>query len=182
MSNYIESFLEDAKTIIDRIDRQVLSRMMEELIATRERGGRLFFLGSGGGAGHASHAVNDFRKIACIESYTPSDNVSELTARINDDGWDSCYVNWLRTSKFNEKDTLFVFSVGGGSRDKKISMNIVSCLELAKELGAKIIGVVGRDGGYTAQVGDAVLIIPTPTSDVTAQTEAFQAVIWHMRV
>jgi D-sedoheptulose 7-phosphate isomerase len=179
---YINAFFDEAKRIIDGIDRRVLDRMIDQLAALRSGGGRLFFLGSGGGAGHASHAVNDFRKICGIESYSPSDNVSELTARINDDGWDSCYVNWLRVSRLGPKDGLFVFSVGGGNEEKKVSMNIVNGLKLAKEVGAKVFGVVSRDGGYTGKVGDAVLIIPPWGSDVTAQTEAFQAVVWHMLV
>jgi D-sedoheptulose 7-phosphate isomerase len=179
---YIDGFFTEAKRIIDGIDRSVLEKMIHHLIEIRSQGGRLFFLGSGGGAGHASHAVNDFRKIAGIECYSPSDNVSELTARINDDGWDTCYVNWLRVSKLGPKDGLFVFSVGGGNEEKKISMNIVNGLKLAKEVGAKVLGVVGRDGGYSKKVGDAVLIIPPWGQDVTAQTEAFQAVIWHLIV
>lgn len=179
---YIDAFFTEARRIIDGVDRSVIEQMVDQLIAIRNQGGRLFFLGSGGGAGHASHAVNDFRKIAGIESYSPSDNVSELTARINDDGWDSCYVNWLRVSRLGPKDGLFVFSVGGGNEEKKISMNIVNGLKLAKEVGAKVLGVVGRDGGYSKKVGDAVLIIPPWGQDVTAQTEAFQAVIWHLLV
>lgn len=157
--------------------------MVELLAETRDKDGRLFFIGVGGGAGHAGHAVNDFRKIAGIESYAPTDNVSELTARINDDGWDSSYANWLRGSKLGPNDCLFVFSVGGGNLEKNISANIVRSLKLAKEVGARILGVVGRDGGYTAQVADGCIVIPTLSPDtVTAHAEAFQAVVWHLIV
>jgi len=150
------------------------------LCEVRKRAGRVFFLGVGGGASQAGHAVNDLRKIGGIESYSPSDNVAELTARINDDGWETAYANWLRGSHLNDKDAVFVFSVGGGSVEKQISVNLVSCLKLAKQAGARIAGIVGRDGGYTAQVGDEVIVIPTLSQEmVTAHTEAFQAVIWH---
>jgi D-sedoheptulose 7-phosphate isomerase len=143
----------------------------------------LFILGVGGGAGHASHAVNDFRKIAGIESYAPTDNVSELTARVNDDGWESVFVNWLKGSRLNSKDCIFVFSVGGGNEEKNVSVVLVNALRYARETGSKIIGVVGRDGGYTAKVADACVIIPVVNEKtITPQTEAFQAVIWHMLV
>ena len=178
---HIDSFFKFAGQIIDTLDRGKCAQMVELLVDVRARGGRLFFVGSGGGAGHASHAVNDFRKIAGIESYTPTDNVSELTARINDDGWDTSYSNWLKASRINSKDAVFVFSVGGGNEDKNISMNLVNAMRLCKEVGGSVLGVVGRDGGYSAQVGDAVLVIPN-LGDVTAQVEAFQAVIWHMLV
>ncbi len=179
---YIEAYLNEAKEIIDGIDRSKIEAMIDIIVDVREKGGRLFFIGSGGGAGHASHAVNDFRKIAQVESYTPTDNVSELTARINDDGWDTSYVNWLRVSKMNDKDAVFIFSVGGGNREKNISINLVNCMTHAKEVGARIVGVVGRDGGHAGREGDAVLIIPNPSGEATAQTEAFQAVIWHLVV
>jgi len=180
---YITSFLEEAKTIIDRIDPATVKRFVEQLVALRERQGRLFFLGCGGGAGHASHAVNDFRKIAGIESYTPTDNVSELTARINDDGWETAFANWLKGSRLNEADAVFVFSVGGGNEEKNVSVNIVNALKYAKTVGAKIFGVVGRDGGYTARVADSCVIIPPLSANtVTPQTEAFQAVVWHLLV
>lgn len=157
--------------------------MVDFLVNLRSQKGRLFILGVGGGAGHASHAVNDFRKICGIESYTPSDNVSELTARVNDDGWDTSYVNWLKGSNLTLGDMIFVFSVGGGDLDKGISVNIVNSLKFAKEVGAKICGVVGREGGYTAEVADACLVIPpVNTETVTPHTEAFQAVIWHLLV
>lgn len=181
--NFIKTYLEESKNIIDQLDENVIEKMVQEIKTLRDRRGRLFFLGVGGSAGHASHAVNDFRKIVGIESYTPTDNVSELTARINDEGWDTAFSNWLKGSYLCEKDMIFVFSVGGGNLEKKISTNIVNALQHAKEVGAKIVGVVGRDGGYTAKVGDAVLVIPTVSADrVTPHTEAFHAVIWHMLV
>ena len=162
---------------------QIIENIAKGLSTLRERNGRLFFIGSGGGAGHASHAVNDFRKIANIECYTPTDNVSELTARVNDDGWDSAYANWLKGSKLIENDMIFVFSVGGGNLEKEISVNIVNSLQLAKEVGAKICGVVGRDGGYTAKVAEACVVIPPINSEtITPHTEGFQAVVWHLLV
>jgi D-sedoheptulose 7-phosphate isomerase len=181
--NYISAFLEDAVTIIRKIDQGQIKRMSEILQDLRNKGGRLFILGVGGGAGHASHAVNDFRKIAGIESYAPTDNVSELTARVNDDGWETVFENWLKGSRLTAKDCIFVFSVGGGNADKNVSVNLVNALRYAKETGAKVIGVVGRDGGYTAKVADACVIIPTVNEKtVTPQTEAFQAVVWHLIV
>lgn len=179
--DHINEFLKHSTEIIERLDRGKCERMVQLLVAIRERGGRVFFVGSGGGAGHASHAVNDFRKIAGIECYAPTDNVSELTARINDDGWESSYSNWLKVSRIGPKDAVFVFSVGGGNASKNISMNLVRAMQLAKEVGAAVLGVVGRDGGYACEVGDAVLVIPS-IGDVTAQVESFQAVVWHMLV
>jgi len=180
---YVKNYLQESKTIIDQLDAGIIEKMVQEINHLRENNGRLFFLGVGGSAGHASHAVNDFRKIVGIESYTPTDNVSELTARINDDGWDTSFANWLKGSRLNEKDMIFVFSVGGGNMEKNISANIVNALQLAKSVGAKVLGVVGRDGGYTAQVGDCVLIIPTVSTDrITPHTEAFHAVVWHLLV
>jgi D-sedoheptulose 7-phosphate isomerase len=180
---YISSFLDDAVTIINKIDRTQIRKMSEILQDIRKNGGRLFILGVGGGAGHASHAVNDFRKIAGIESYAPTDNVSELTARVNDDGWETVFENWLKGSRLTAKDCIFVFSVGGGNAEKKVSVNLVNALRYAKEVGANVIGVVGRDGGYTAKVADACVIIPTVNEKtVTPQTEAFQAVVWHLIV
>lgn len=180
---YTTTYLDDAVRIISGLDREAIDRIVAILADIRATGGRLFILGVGGGAGHASHAVNDFRKIAGIESYTPTDNVSELTARINDDGWDSAFSRWLEVSRINGKDGILVFSVGGGNADKKVSMNIVEALKLAKSVGARVMGVVGRDGGYTAQVGDAVVVVPTMSdSTITPQTEAFQAVVWHLVV
>lgn len=181
--DYTLRYLQEVGEIARAIEPDQVDRLLYVLTEVRERRGRLFFIGVGGGAGHAGHAVNDFRKIAGIECYAPSDNVSELTARINDDGWDSCYANWLRGSHLNEKDALFVFSVGGGSIEKNISMNIVNSLKLAQQVGARIVGIVGRDGGYTAQVADQAIVIPTLSADtVTAHAEAFQAVIWHLLV
>lgn len=181
--DYINKFFKEAHEIIDSIDKISINKMVELLVDLREVGGRLFLLGVGGGAGHASHAVNDFRKICGIESYTPTDNVSELTARVNDDGWDTSFVNWLKISKLNINDMLFVFSVGGGNAEKNISMNIVKSLQLAEQVGAKVCGVVGRDGGYTGQIADACVVIPPINSEtITPQTEAFQAVVWHLIV
>lgn len=183
MIDYTLRYLHEVGEIARAIEPEQVDRLLHVLTEVRERGGRLFFIGVGGGAGHAGHAVNDFRKIAGIECYAPSDNVSELTARINDDGWDSCYANWLRGSRLNASDALFVFSVGGGSIEKNISMNIVNSLKLAQKVGARIVGIVGRDGGYTAQVADQAIVIPTLSPDtVTAHAEAFQAVIWHLLV
>jgi D-sedoheptulose 7-phosphate isomerase len=162
---------------------EAIDRMVDFLVALRERGGRLFVLGVGGGAGHASHAVNDFRKIAGIEAYTPIDNVSELTARVNDEGWESVFVNWLKGSRLNGNDMIFVFSVGGGDLERNISPNLVRALQYAREVGASICGVVGRDGGYTAQVADAGVVIPTVNSEtITPHTESFQALIWHLLI
>ena len=180
---FISAFLDDAVTIIKEIDRMQIQKMIKILQNIRTNGGRLFILGVGGGAGHASHAVNDFRKIAGIESYAPTDNVSELTARVNDDGWETVFENWLKGSRLTAKDCIFVFSVGGGNAEKNVSVTLVNALRYAKEEGAKVIGVVGRDGGYTAKVADACVIIPTVNSKtVTPQTEAFQSIIWHLSV
>ena len=180
---FIDKYLQESKEIIDKIDRDQILKMVSIINLTRKGNGRLFILGVGGGAGHASHAVNDFRKICGIEAYTPTDNVSELTARINDDGWDTAYLNWLKISKINNKDMLLVFSVGGGNLEKNISTNILRSLEYSKKIGVNICGVVGRDGGYTAQVADACVIIPQVNLEtVTPHTEAFQAVVWHLLV
>ena len=180
---FIDKYFRESKEIIDRLDKKLIRKMVDYLVNLRARNGRLFILGVGGGAGHASHAVNDFRKICGIESYAPTDNVSELTARINDDGWDTAYVNWLKGSKLIENDMLLVFSVGGGNLEKGISVNIVNSLKFAKEIGAKICGVVGRDGGYTARVADACVVISTVNSEtITPHTEGFQAVVWHLLV
>lgn len=176
-------YLSEAKTIIEQLDAQAIEKMTTLLVDLRTNGGRLFLVGVGGGAGHAGHAVNDFRKIAGIESYAPSDNVSELTARTNDEGWETTYSAWLEVSRLSAKDMLFVFSVGGGDAERNISANIVNALKLAKEKGSKIIGVVGRDGGYTAKVADACVVVPTiDKSRVTPHTESFQALVWHLIV
>lgn len=181
--NHTEQYISELLEIAGRLDKNVIEKMADVISGTRDRGGRLFFLGVGGGAGHASHAVNDFRKIACIESYSPTDNVSELTARINDDGWDTSYSNWLKGSRINSNDCVFVFSVGGGNLEKLISVNLVNALKLAKESGAYVIGIVGKDGGYTAKVADACLVIPVVNEkSITPHTESFQANIWHLLV
>ena len=181
--NFIEQYFKDTKTIIDQIDNSLIEKMVSVIKSVQLANGRIFFIGVGGGAGHASHAVNDFRKICGIESYAPTDNISELTARVNDDGWDTAYVNWLKGSKLNKNDMIFVFSVGGGNLEKEISVNIVKSLQFAKEVGARICGVVGRDGGYTAKVADACVVLPPVNDDtVTPHTEGFQAVVWHLLV
>jgi len=181
--SYAQQHLDEAALVVAGLDSAVIERMVDLLVALRARQGRLFFLGVGGSAANCSHAVNDFRKIAGIEAYTPVDNVSELTARANDDGWNSVFVNWLRGSRLTANDMLFVFSVGGGSLERNISPNLVLALQHAKQIGAQTIGVVGRDGGYTALVADACVIVPTVNPEnVTPHTEAFQAVVWHLIV
>ena len=180
---FVEQYFQEAKLIIDSLDKNEITKMVNIIHGVRSKKGRLFILGVGGGAGHASHAVNDFRKICGIEAYTPTDNVSELTARVNDDGWETVFVNWLKISNLNKDDMVLVFSVGGGNLEKNVSVNILKSLEFAKQIGAQICGVVGRDGGYTAQVADACVVIPSVSSDtVTPHTESFQAVIWHILV
>jgi len=181
--NFTDQYLAETKEIIDRMDRNAIEQIVQQLVEVRSCGGRLFFLGVGGSAANCSHAVNDFRKIAGIEAYAPTDNVSELTARTNDDGWASVFVEWLRTSRLNASDMVFVFSVGGGNLEKNVSPNLVSALQYAKQVGAKVIGVVGRDGGFTAKAAHACVIVPTVnTETVTPHSEAFQAVIWHLLV
>ena len=180
---YAALYLGEAAEVLKRIDPASIERIASLLAELRSRGGRLFFVGVGGGAGHASHAVCDFRKIAQIEAYTPADNVSELTARVNDDGWDTAYANWLRSSRLSPEDALFVFSVGGGDLERNISSNLVRALEYAQHVGARICGVVGRDGGFTARVADACVVIPVVNpATITPHTEAFQALIWHLLV
>ncbi len=180
---FSKQYFEEVKEIIEKIDCESIEKMVNILVETRERGGRLFTLGVGGSAANASHAVNDFRKIAGIETYAPTDNVSELTARTNDEGWATIFRAWLVGSHLNAKDTVMVFSVGGGNLEKNVSPNLVMALQLAKEVDAKIIGVVGRDGGYTAQVADACVIIPSVHPEhVTPHTEAFHSVIQHLLV
>ncbi len=178
-----KQYFEEVGTIAQMIDVAAIEKLVSKLVALRREGGRLFFLGVGGSAGNCSHAVNDFRKLCGIESYTPVDNVSELTARTNDEGWETVFAAWLRTSKANEKDAVFVFSVGGGNVEKNVSANIVYALKEAVSRKMTIMGVVGRDGGYTKQVGDAVIVIPTVESTrITPHTEAFHAVVWHCLV
>ncbi len=181
--SYSAQHLKETAEIVAKINPADCDRCVAELRAVREHGGRLFMLGVGGSAANASHAVNDFRKIAGIETYAPTDNVSELTARTNDEGWASVFVEWLRVSKLNSKDCLFILSVGGGNVEKNVSPNLVAALQLAKQVGARIIGIVGKDGGYTAKVADACVIVPTVNpNNVTPHSEAFQAVVWHLFV
>jgi len=182
-SGHTRNYLSEVSRIASLLDQSVIERMVALLVETRDQQGRVFFLGVGGGAAHAGHAVCDFRKIAGIESYAPTDSVSELTARINDDGWETSYANWLRGSHLSARDAVFVFSVGGGNAEHRISMNLIASLNLARQAGARILGVVGRDGGYTARVADACLLIPSISPDsVTPHAEEFQAVILHLIV
>lgn len=180
---HAKSFFDQVSRVAQSIDLQAVEALVRELSALRERGGRLFLLGVGGSAANCSHAVNDFRKLCGIEAYTPVDNVSELTARTNDEGWETVFSGWLKVSKANRNDAVLVFSVGGGNAEKNVSANIVAGLKEAKERGLRVLGVVGRDGGYTKQVGDAVVVIPTvDETRVTPHAEAFQAVVWHCLV
>jgi len=180
---FTTTYLNEAKAIIDQLDQAAIERIADILVETRAAEGRVFFLGVGGGAGHASHAVNDFRKIAGIESYSPSDNVSELTARTNDEGWDTVYSAWLEGSRLKAKDLIFVFSVGGGDINRNISVNLVRAVEYAKRVGSRVVGVVGRDGGYTASVADACVLVPVVNpANITPHTESFQALVWHLLV
>ena len=181
--SFAQQFLSEAKEVIDGLDLEQIERTAALLGATRAAGGRLFILGVGGSAANASHAVNDFRKIAGMEAYAPTDNVSELTARTNDEGWATVFESWLRGSRLRKEDAVLVFSVGGGNLEKNVSPNLVKALEYAKSVGARILGIVGRDGGYTAQVADACVIVPTVNPvHTTPHAEAFQAVVWHLLV
>lgn len=181
--SYSKKHLAEASEVIALLDAEAIERMADLLARLRDRHGRLFFLGVGGSAGNCSHAVNDFRKIVGIESYAPTDNVSELTARTNDEGWETVFAEWLKTSRLSKNDMLFIFSVGGGNLEKNISPNLVRALQYAQTVGAQVVGVVGRDGGYTARVADACVIVPTVNPDtVTPHSEAFQAVVWHLLV
>ena len=183
LSEYIGSYLREAEAICASLSRAQIARIVEGLIELRTGGGRLFVLGVGGSAANASHAVNDFRKIANIESYAPTDNVSELTARINDDGWERSYVDWLAVSKLRHGDAILVLSVGGGDPERRVSVNLVEALRFARQQGAKIYGIVGRDGGFTARMSDACVIVPTVNpATVTPHAEAFQAIVWHLIV
>src|SRR5437868_7573035 len=180
-SSFIAQFLTEVKDVVDALHRSGVEALVNALVELRSRGGRLFILGVGGSAANASHAVNDFRTLAGLESYAPTDNVSELTARTNDDGWASVFTEWLKGSRLGEKDAVLVLSVGGGSLEKNVSPNLVTALQLAKERGSAIIGIVGRDDGYTAQVADVAIVIPTVNPEnVTPHAEAFQAVVWHL--
>ena len=180
---HIQQFLEETKMILEQISVQEIAAVVECLRQVKERQGRIFFLGVGGGAAHAAHAVNDFRKICNIESYSPSDHISELTARINDEGWETAYVRWLEGSRLSARDLIFVFSVGGGDAEKKISMNLVRSLEYAQKLGTPVCGIVGRKGGTTAKAAAACIVVP-PVSEkhVTVHTEGWQAVLWHLLI
>jgi len=181
--SFTQQYLQEAKQIIEALDEQAIENMAELIATTRDNGGRLFILGVGGGAGHAGHAVNDFRKIVGIEAYAPTDNVSELTARTNDEGWATVFEEWLKTSRLSAKDLLLIFSVGGGNMEQNVSPNLVRALKLAQAVGAKVCGVVGRDGGYTAKVANACVIVPTMSKSlVTPHTESFQALVWHLLV
>jgi D-sedoheptulose 7-phosphate isomerase len=181
--SFSREFLSEARQVIDGLDTDRIERMAELLATTRSQGGRLFILGVGGSAANASHAVNDFRKIAGLEAYSPTDNVSELTARTNDEGWEGVFESWLRGSRLRAADTILVFSVGGGNLEKNVSPNLVRALQYAKTVGACILGIVGRDGGYTAQAADVCVIVPTVNAvHTTPHAEAFQAVVWHLLV
>ncbi len=180
--SFSDQYLTEVAELAGTVSREQLDEMAEGLGAVRERGGRLFILGVGGGAGHASHAVNDFRKLCHLEAYTPSDNVSELTARTNDEGWETTYEAWLRTSRIGERDGVLVFSVGGGSREHNVSMNLVRAVELAKEVGASIYGIVGSPDGTTAQLADVAIVISAPPERKTPHVESFQAILWHALV
>jgi D-sedoheptulose 7-phosphate isomerase len=183
MTTFSREFLNESIELIHKLDDQMIENMAVGLAQARDQGGRLFILGVGGSAGHASHAVNDFRKICAFEAYTPTDNASELTARVNDEGWDTCFSEWLKVSRLNSKDAVLVFSVGGGNREKNISVNLVRALELAKNVDAQVFGIVGKDGGYTKTVSKACVIIPTISPDrITPHTEGFCAVVWHLLV
>jgi D-sedoheptulose 7-phosphate isomerase len=180
---YTQTHLKEAAAILELLDVAAIEQIVQRVAEIKAAAGRIFFLGVGGSASNCSHAVNDFRKLVGIECYAPTDNVSELTARINDDGWESTFVEWLKVSKLNRRDAVFILSVGGGSAERNISPNLVAAADHAKAIGAKVIGILGRDGGYTASVADACVIIPTVNREtVTPHTEAFQAVIWHLLV
>jgi D-sedoheptulose 7-phosphate isomerase len=183
VSEFVRLYLGETVRAVQELDPASIEAVANTLAKMRGSGGRLFILGVGGSAGHASHAVNDFRKICNLESYAPTDNVSELTARINDEGWEGSYAEWLKVSRLSKNDAVLIFSVGGGNKDKRVSMNLVRALELAKGVGARICGVVGKDGGYTREVADACVVIPTVSSDrITPHTEGLCAVVWHLLV
>ena len=181
--NHIATYFSQVKLIADQIDKEEINKLAEALLKIREKEGRLFFLGVGGSAGNCSHAVNDFRKLCGIESYAPTDNVSELTARINDDGWDVALAAWLKASRLDENDAIFILSVGGGNSEKNVSVNLIRAIEYAKQKSAAVFGIVGRDGGYTKKAGDVVVVVPVVDDKlVTPHSEAFQAVVWHCLV
>ncbi len=179
--NFTQSYLEETQKVVAQLDAAAIDKAVDELAAIRGRGGRLFILGVGGSAANASHAVNDFRKIGGFEAYAPTDNVSELTARTNDEGWATVFSEWLKGSRIGAKDGLLIFSVGGGNLEKNVSPNLVSAIQVAKQAGASVVGIVGRDGGYTAKEATACVIVPTVNPEhVTPHSEAFQAVVWHL--
>jgi D-sedoheptulose 7-phosphate isomerase len=181
--SFTDTYLEESKRLIDALDRASIEAVIRGLAKVRSDGGRLFILGVGGSAGHASHAVNDFRKLCGFEAYAPTDNVSELTARVNDEGWDGCFREWLKVSRLRAGDGLLIFSVGGGSEEKNVSVNLVRSIQLAREVGAGVFGVVGRDGGFTKQAATACVVVPTVSAErITPHTEGFCAVIWHLFV
>jgi D-sedoheptulose 7-phosphate isomerase len=183
MTTFSESYIQESLSLLKDLDTSSIEKMAHGLGRVRDQGGRLFILGVGGSAGHASHAVNDFRKICGFESYAPTDNVSELTARVNDEGWDTSFSEWLKVSRINSKDAVLVFSVGGGNREKNVSVNLVKALELSQQVGAAIFGIVGKDGGFTKTVSESCVVIPSVSPDrVTPHTEGFCAVIWHLLV
>jgi D-sedoheptulose 7-phosphate isomerase len=183
MMNYSQKHIRESVEILSRLDLESIEKIVKLLVELRNRGGRLFFLGVGGSAANCSHAVNDFRKLAQIEAYAPTENVSELTARINDEGWATVFVNWLHISRLNKNDMLFIFSVGGGNLEKNVSPNLVEAMKYGQQVGASIVGVVGRDGGFTARVADACVVVPVVNPEnITPHTEAFQAIIWHLMV
>ena len=181
--DFSENYIRECVAILNGLDLEEIDKIAQTIAKTRDEGGRLFILGVGGGAGHANHAVNDFRKIACLESYAPTDNVSELTARTNDDGWETVFSHWLLTSRLAKDDCLLVFSVGGGDLESNVSPNLVRALQLGRKVGSKIVGIVGRNGGFTSKVADACVVVPTVNpAHITPHTEAFQAVVWHLLV
>lgn len=178
--HYSHLYLQHVQKICEDLEVSAMEEMVEELVCLRQNKGRLFILGVGGSAANCSHAVNDFRKLCGIETYAPTDNVSELTARTNDEGWESVFSEWLKISSLSSKDALLIFSVGGGNKEKNVSTNLIQAIDLAKKVGAKVLGIVGRDGGYTKQQGDCVVLIPTVDADkITPLAEAFQGVVWH---
>jgi D-sedoheptulose 7-phosphate isomerase len=181
--SFSRTFLDETVDIVRRIDAAAIDRLAEALAKVRDGGGRLFIIGVGGSAGHASHAVNDFRKICRFEAYTPTDNVSELTARVNDEGWESCFAEWLKISRVEKRDAILVFSVGGGNVEKNISVNLVRAIDEARDRGARIFGIVGKDGGYTKKIADECIVIPTASQErITPHTEGLCAVVWHLIV
>jgi D-sedoheptulose 7-phosphate isomerase len=181
--SFSRQFLDETMDIVRRLDAPAIDRLAEALAAVRKGGGRLFIIGVGGSAGHASHAVNDFRKICQFEAYTPTDNVSELTARVNDEGWESCFAEWLKISRLSKHDAVLVFSVGGGNVDKNVSVNLVRAIDEARARGARIFGIVGKDGGYTKKIADQCVVIPTASPErITPHTEGLCAVVWHLLV